>query len=287
MKHPILHENIARLRALLKDAREVCHCGEYVDAHTLSDNHCAVPMQTQESQTLADAAVDALPVLLDLAEAALLGADRDASATAKVQELCEQIGRIQQADYATETVDLLEGLDRIGKAVTEMFNRDSNHNDQVGSLHFRIYELTQENARLQKSLEQATTRQCFVDMVSAQAEADKFRACLELIASPAGFEGPMWATYHARKALGSKSVPVIEALMDAQVDKRFTLQGQLDEVRDRLANLVRVVEKLDVIPHRDEGFMCRSFFGCKCDCGADDRQKALTQAIQIARKGLK
>jgi hypothetical protein len=60
------------LRKIIAEARDVCHCGQYVDEHTVSDNHAALAMDTQESDRLTAASLEAMPRLLadlDAAEA--------------------------------------------------------------------------------------------------------------------------------------------------------------------------------------------------------------------------
>lgn len=68
------------LRKIIAEARDVCHCGQYVDEHTVSDNHAALAMDTQESDRLTAASLEAMPRLLADLDAA--EAERDEIKTA-------------------------------------------------------------------------------------------------------------------------------------------------------------------------------------------------------------
>ena len=66
---PITAAEVAELRRVIKEARDVCYCGSYVDEHTEAD-HQPQEMDTQESDALTAASIAALPRLLDALEEA-------------------------------------------------------------------------------------------------------------------------------------------------------------------------------------------------------------------------
>ena len=61
---PLTKAEREELRKIIAEARDVCHCGQYVDEHTVSDNHAALAMDTQESDRLTAASLEAMPRLL-------------------------------------------------------------------------------------------------------------------------------------------------------------------------------------------------------------------------------
>lgn len=85
------------------------------------------------------------------AELAAMRAERDAlkarlaEAGDKVQEMCERIGRIHIADYATESVELCEGLYRIRAVLLDSRDMDA--------LKAKLADLKAREAKLREAVE--------------------------------------------------------------------------------------------------------------------------------------
>jgi Ribonuclease G/E len=71
----------------------------------------------------------------------------------------------------------------------------------------------------------------------AAEERDALRDVMEVIASPAGTEPPLWATYVARRALGEKLTATMEEFCERGAGERTTLRAENASLRASLAGL--------------------------------------------------
>lgn len=107
------------LRKIIAEARDVCHCGQYVDEHTVSDNHAALAMDTQESDLLTAASLEAMPRLLADLDAAEAERDQLKAKLADLSEADEELHTCRALVNATSenlSVDLERMVDDLAEA---------------------------------------------------------------------------------------------------------------------------------------------------------------------------